>query len=246
MPMPDTDLLVARDAVTLRARVEAKIRAAIASGRFKAGQRLVEREMCELLGVSRPLVREALRQLEAEKLIVTVPHRGPMVAGLTIEEARQLYAVRAMLEGFAGRSSAANASPQQIQRIKLSVDRLKHAIAALGAATDAELMEARSGFYDALTAFYDAFLDSCGNDTAHQLIKALHNRVTFIRATVHPGRLPQLVKEIRKIYDRIAARDPAGAEAACILHVESAAKVAIGALAALGAPQTLHAANRVA
>ncbi len=72
-PMNEMNLRIPRQAATLRLLVEDRIREAIASGHFRPGQRLVERELCEQIGVGRTSVREALRQLEAEGLVVTVP-----------------------------------------------------------------------------------------------------------------------------------------------------------------------------
>ena len=86
------------DVPTVRAMVAQKLRAAIMSGTLKPGQRLVERELCEMTGVSRPSIREALRLLEADGLVNTVPHRGPVVSTISLEEAKQLYAARAVLE----------------------------------------------------------------------------------------------------------------------------------------------------
>ena len=65
------------DVPTVRSMVAQKLREAIMSGKLKPGQRLVERELCEMTGVSRPSIREALRLLEADGLVTTVPHRGP-------------------------------------------------------------------------------------------------------------------------------------------------------------------------
>src|SRR6202044_153255 len=86
---------------TLRHQVENVLRQAITSGRFAPGARLIERELCETLGVSRTSVREALRRLEAEKLVRSVPHKGPVVAIMSKQEATELYAIRGLLEGFA-------------------------------------------------------------------------------------------------------------------------------------------------
>lgn len=86
---------------TLRHQVENVLRQAITSGRFAPGARLIERELCETLGVSRTSVREALRRLEAEKLVRSVPHKGPVVAIMSKQEATELYAIRRLLEGFA-------------------------------------------------------------------------------------------------------------------------------------------------
>jgi DNA-binding GntR family transcriptional regulator len=92
--MSSTELQIVRKSATLRLLVEDKLRSAIATGRFKPGQRLIERELCELTGVGRTSIREALRQLEAEGLVTTIPHRGPSVSTISLDEARQLYSVR--------------------------------------------------------------------------------------------------------------------------------------------------------
>src|SRR5580658_6629334 len=106
--MSSTELQIVRKSATLRLLVEDKLRSAIASGRFKPGQRLIERELCELTGVGRTSIREALRQLEAEGLVTVASHRGPSVTKITADEAKHLYAVRALLEGYAGRQFALN------------------------------------------------------------------------------------------------------------------------------------------
>ena len=67
---------VERVAAPLRHQVIESIRNAIVTGYFKPGERLLERRLCEMIGVSRTLVREALRQLESEGLIEVVAHRG--------------------------------------------------------------------------------------------------------------------------------------------------------------------------
>ncbi len=78
--MASRSLLVKRDAVPLRNKVVERLRSAISEQRLPQGSRLIERELCEMLGVSRTLVREALRQLEAEGLVTIIPNRGPAVA----------------------------------------------------------------------------------------------------------------------------------------------------------------------
>jgi DNA-binding GntR family transcriptional regulator len=220
--MSDEDLQITKQAATLRLRVEEKLRGAIASGRFKPGERLIERELCGLLGVGRTSVREALRQLEAEGLILTIPHRGPVVASIGREEARQLYAVRALLEGYAARGFAAHADAEQVERLGRAVEALETA-----AAGDSSLL------IKAKTTFYQVLLEGCGNEIVRQLLTGLHNRITLLRSTsmARPGRLPESLREIRGIYELIAARDTDGAEAACIAHVDSAAEAALAVLA---------------
>ena len=101
----DDSFKVARVAAPLRQSVIASLRSAIAAGRFKAGDRLTERDVCEMTGVSRTLVREAFRQLESEGLITVVPNRGPVVSRVTPEQAEGIYQVRRVLEGLASESS---------------------------------------------------------------------------------------------------------------------------------------------
>ena len=113
------------DIPTVRSMVTQKLREAIMSGTLKPGQRLVERELCEMTGVSRPSIREALRLLEADGLVNTVPHRGPVVSTISLEEAKQLYTARAVLEGFAGRECARLHDPVVVRRIGDALTRLK-------------------------------------------------------------------------------------------------------------------------
>src|ERR1700744_6795818 len=112
MQYSDSDLHVPRASTSLRVLVEDRLRQAIRTGVLKPGQRLIERELCELTGVGRTSIREALRQLEAEGLVTTIPHRGPSVSTISLDEARQLYAVRALLEGHAGREFARRRVPE--------------------------------------------------------------------------------------------------------------------------------------
>lgn len=216
------DLQIRWEPATLRLQVEEKLRGAIARGRFRPGERLVERELCALLGVGRTSVREALRQLEAEGLIVTIPHRGPAVATVSVEEARQLYDVRALLEGFAGRMAATVATAAQLEALGRAVEGLEAAAREDGA-----------GLVEAKTLFYRRLLEASGNEVVRQLLTVLHNRVTLLRRTsmTQPGRLLRSLGEIRAIYERIAARDPGGAERACVTHIRNAAEVALAVLA---------------
>src|SRR5262245_9679086 len=88
-------------ATPLRKQAEEGLRKAILSGQYDAGERLKERQLMESLGVSRTLLREALRQIEAEGLVTLVPNRGPVVSVLSYEDAEEIYEVRGILESQA-------------------------------------------------------------------------------------------------------------------------------------------------
>ena len=207
------------DVPTVRAMVAQKLRAAIMSGTLTPGQRLVERELCKMMGVSRPSVREALRLLEADGLVNTVPHRGPMVSTISVEEARQLYAARAVLEGFAGRECARLHDPQMVRRIGDALTRLK------AAAAKGDLV----GCLEAKTEFYAALIGGCHNSFIERMLKPLHDRITLLRITSmsQPKRINKSLREVTAIWRAIQNGDEDRAERCCIDHVKAAAAAAL-------------------
>jgi len=204
---------------TLRHQVENVLRQAIMSGRFAPGARLIERELCETLGVSRTSVREALRKLEAEKLVCNVPHKGPVVAVMSRGEAAELYALRALLEGFAAHEFARLASNEAIARFGDAAKALR----AQAAAQD------RDGVLKAKTALHDVLLDNCGNHLVKEILNSLYSRVNLLRATslMHPDRLPSSLREIDRLYRALKARNAEEAQELARQHVLNAEKAAM-------------------
>jgi DNA-binding GntR family transcriptional regulator len=204
---------------TLRHQVENVLRQAIMSGRFAPGSRLIERELCETLGVSRTSVREALRKLEAEKLVRNVPHKGPVVAVMSREEAAELYALRALLEGFAAHEFARLASNAAIAQFGEAARELRVQASA----------QSQDGVLKAKTALYDVLLDNCGNHLVKEILNSLYSRVNLLRATslMHPDRLPSSLREIDKLYKALKARNADDAREIARLHVQNAEKAAM-------------------
>jgi DNA-binding GntR family transcriptional regulator len=220
--MDETAFHIPRQAATLRTMVEDRLRSAILTGHFEADQRLVERELCQLFGVGRTSVREALRQLEAEGLVTTVPHRGPTVSKVEYDDAEQIYAVRALLEGYAGEQFARHASAEEIANLAKAVADIEEAANSQDAK---ELLVAKDEFYSIL-------LDGCGNAIVKQMLSLLHNRVNLLRSKslMQPGRLAKSVSEIQEIFEAIKARDATKAGAASRHHVEMAARTVLSHL----------------
>ena len=207
------------DVPTVRAIVARKLRAAIMSGNLKPGQRLVERELCEMMGVCRPSIREALRLLEADGLVNTVPHRGPMVSTISLEEARQLYAARAVLEGFAGRECARLHDPAVVRKIGEALGRLKIALA------ESDMI----AVLEAKTDFYAALIGGCRNAFIERMLKPLHDRITLLRITSmsHPKRVNKSLREVTAIWRAIQSGDEDLAERCCVDHIKAAAVAAL-------------------
>ena len=217
-----TPFAISHIAAPVREQVEAQLRQAIVTGHFLPGERLIERELCTLLGVSRTSLREALRQLESDGLVTNIPHKGVVVATMTRAEAEEIYQVRAVVEGLAGRLCAEQLTNVLEETLKTAMEQIEVAQQAkdLGA-----LVAAKEQFYQVL-------LSSCGNRTAGVVLQSLHDRIASLRALTltQPGRAEASVAEMRRILSTILAQDGNAACRACIEHVEQAALVAAAVL----------------
>lgn len=213
-----SNLAVRRDDLTLSSRLVSAMRRAILDGSLEPGRHLKERELCEMFQVSRSLLREAVQKLVAEELITVVPHRGLTVSMLDRQAARDLYKVRAVLEGLACAEFAENAEEadrEQLFAIAAQLDRLSENDPPQA------LVEAKNDFYRCL-------LTGCKNETLAQMFTQLNNRIVQLRrlSLSQRGRLPVTLREIAAIIDAIRRRDAPGARRLAEEHVASAAKVA--------------------
>jgi DNA-binding GntR family transcriptional regulator len=226
-PKGDTAFQVARMAAPLRHGVTESIRNAIALGRFKAGDRLPERELCELTGVSRTLVRETLRQLESEGLITVVPHRGPVVASLSPQQAHGIYQVREELEGLACQLFASGATEEQRQALRRAFTNLKKAYKA---SDPLPRLQAKNYFYDCL-------FEGSGNEALGISLRMLNSRIMLLRAMSlqAKGRSQSSIAELTEIVEALEERDPKRARKAAVHHVREAAKAAIALMDASSA-----------
>ncbi len=207
---------------SIRASVEDGLRKAIMSGEFPPGTHLSDRLLCTRFGASRSIVREAIRPLETEGLVILAPHRGPFVASLSVAEAVQIYEVRGALEALAGQGFAERASDEERAALRRIFERL----AATG--------DDRADLLPLKRDFYAVLLRGCRNSYAERLLGQMLNRVNLLRAASmsEAGRLPHTIQELRRIVEAIEARDGEGAAAACRDHVRSALAAALRVLRA--------------
>lgn len=213
---------VAAVAAPVRSKVVETLRHAITGGRFAPGQRLVEKDLCDLLGVSRPSVREALRELESEGLITTVPNRGPLVTKLSARDAAGIYEARGVLEALAAKLFAERASDGEVAQLAASVDALEAAYAT----NDVE------GILVSKRAFYEVLLAGSQNVVIPSLLRTMNARITQLRrvSLSSPERLPGSIAEIRAVLEAIRGRDPEAAFQASLRHIESASRAALAKL----------------
>jgi DNA-binding GntR family transcriptional regulator len=209
-----------RVAAPLREQVISALRQAILSFELKPGQRLVERELIEQLGVSRTTIREALRELTSEGLVTVVPQRGAMVSAPSLDEAADLYKVRVVLESLVVELFVERATD-------LEVDRLRHTVSEFGGVSTAttdirEILAAKDRFYAVLVA-------GARSTAIQQLLESIQARVQLLRATSlsELGRPLEVVQELQAVVEAIAARDARRAADLCAEHIRKASVTAL-------------------
>jgi phosphonate utilization transcriptional regulator len=196
---------------SLPALVQQELERMILAGELPAGSKLNEAAIAERLGVSRGPVREAFRALEESGLVRLEKNRGVFVRQIPVEEADEIYELRAVLDEFVGRRLAQSASPEQVRELSARVDRMERA-AARG---DVET------YLDTNVAFHDRLVELAGNAKLLGLYRRLVNELHLFRhaSLAQGGVLPISTREHREIVECIAAGRPAAAGRALYGHV---------------------------
>lgn len=198
----------------LRDVVVESIRQAIISGQFPPGMRLMELQLAEEMGVSRTPVREAIRKMELEGLVVMIPRRGAYVADISIKDINEVYEVRTALDVLSAGLAAERIDKSEIQEMRELL------------AEEAALVEARDypKIIDNDTAFHDVIYRASGNTRCMNIISNLREQITAIRgrSMPYPGRVEIMLKEHRAIFGAIAAGKVEKAQEAVRTHMENA------------------------
>lgn len=224
LPAPARAPRRSRPSVPVREQTVNALREAILSLELKPGQRLIEREFIDRYGVSRTTFREALRELASEGLVTVVPQKGARVAAPSLEEATDLYALRASLESLIVGRFIDRATDAEVADLRATIDEFDRAVART---TDTkELLDAKEGFYRVLLA-------GARSAVLEQTLNSIQARVRTLRSRSlsKPGRAVETAHELRAIVDAIALRDVATAAALCAAHVHAAGRIALADLA---------------
>ncbi|MEI3856319.1 MULTISPECIES: GntR family transcriptional regulator [unclassified Ensifer] len=203
---------------TLREIALERMRRAIISGLFEPGERLVERALCDQLGVSRSVIREVIRHLEAEGLVEMLAKQGPIVAKLSWDDARQIYDIRAALEATAVADCARAANSDVKAKLRVALNELDR--------TSSE--NSPPGILDATTEFYRIIFETAGHNIAWDIVSRLNSRISRLRVMTlsTANRTVSGPAQIREIFAAIEKNDPEAAAAACRSHVGAAAAIA--------------------
>ncbi|QEN86497.1 GntR family transcriptional regulator [Labrys sp. KNU-23] len=223
-PLQESAIRVERPNKTLRELALDKVRDAIVDGYFRPGDRLVERDLCAQLGVSRTVVREVLRHLESEGLVANVPNKGPMVAMLDLDEAKQIYEIRGALEGMVARLCAERRDPAIADALDISLKGIRQCYAR----------KDMPGVLAHTSAFYQTMFSTVDRHVAWGVVNLLTGRINHLRSMTIKTRNRDVEgpAQMAKIVEAIRAGDGQAAYQAAIDHVTRACAIAEAVLTA--------------
>ncbi|MBO5358977.1 MAG: GntR family transcriptional regulator [Clostridia bacterium] len=199
--------------VSLADQVFEHLETDILSGKYQRGDILTENHLCEILGVSRTPIREALRRLQQEHLIVETG-KGSQVLGISEDDLRDIYIIREQLEGLAAKMAAENASAEDINELKSALE-LQEFYLAKQNSEQIRLMDNR---------FHEILYKISGSHVFYNTLLPLHKKVQKYRkvSLQSQSRANESVAEHREILNAIINHDAAAAEAFTAQHVKNA------------------------
>ncbi|MEO8137975.1 MAG: phosphonate utilization associated transcriptional regulator [Betaproteobacteria bacterium] len=201
-PTPSTAAIALLRTHSLATLAHRELERMILAGDLPAGGKLNEADVAGQLGISRGPVREAFRALEESGLVRVEKNRGVYVRQISVDEADQIYDVRAGLDELIGRRVAEHATPEQLTHLRGLVARMESAAAAKNT----------SDYYAANISFHDALAQYAANQKLLDMYRRLVNELSlYRRKTIERGGaiLPTSMREHKKIVEAIAARDGA-------------------------------------
>ena len=190
------------------------LREAITSGILQPGERLMETQIAEELGVSRTPVREAIRKLELEGFVIMMPRRGTYVADLSMKDINEVFEIRTSLEVLAAGLAAERITEEELEQLNRLLVKISEYIEA--------------GDLDKIVetdvAFHDILYRASRNNRLVAIINNLREQTSRFRSISlgHPGRLQETLKEHRRLVDAISQRDPELAQQMAHEHMENA------------------------
>ncbi|MGI6649613.1 MAG: GntR family transcriptional regulator [Bacillota bacterium] len=210
----------------LREIVFESLREAIINGVLKPGERLMEVQLAEEMGVSRTPVREAIRKLELEGFVIMVARKGAYVAGISMKDVVDVFEIRAALEGLAASLAAERITDEEKEEMERLLVRKAACVEA--------------GDYDSLTEidteFHELLYKASRNERLMQIISNLREQINRFRmvSLAFPGRGREALEEHKKMAEAIAERDAALAQALAQEHIENAENALLEAMQKTG------------
>lgn len=188
------------------------LKTSIITGRLPPEKQLIEREICDKLGVSRTPVREAFRQLSSEGLVDFLPGCGVVVSAMTKEKAEELYQLKEALECMAAKLCAERATEEHIRSMAACINQHGQAYVDVEplAAADLDLQ------------FHVMILEGAASPMLEQRARELllQTRRLSQLAVYDPDKTPEFIKQHETILAAISAHRPEAAAAAVSAHIK--------------------------
>ena len=196
---------------SLASVVQQEVERAILAGEYAPGTKLTEAMLAQKLGVSRGPVREAFRMLEEAGLVRTEKNRGVFVRDIPMDEAVEIFDLRAAMDELVGRQLAAHITPAQLKEVRALVDAMEKAVKAQDA-YNYHLLNLR---------FHDRLVEMAGNRKLTAIYRKLIKELSLFRRLnlADSWLLPNSASEHRQILKAIAGGDPDAAGHAMFQHV---------------------------
>jgi phosphonate utilization transcriptional regulator len=190
--------------------VQQEIERAILAGEYPPGSQLIEVTLAEKMGVSRGPIREAFRMLDEAGLVRTEKNRGVFVKAIPIEEAIEIFDLRAAMDQMVGRKLATEATPQQLKELRELVDAMKKAAKA----------DDTYQYHLLNLKFHDRLVEMTGNSKLVAIYRKLIKELSlFRRLNLSEGwKMPVSANEHQKILKAIASKDADAAGQAMYEH----------------------------
>lgn len=189
------------------------LRKAILTGQLKPGERLMEVHLANRLGVSRTPIREAIRKLELEGLVIMIPRRGAEVARITEKSLKDVLEVRRALDALSVELACDRITQEDISRLLEACRAFERAVRE----GDASVIASED------VALHDIIVEATGNVRLQQLVNNLSEQMYRFRFVYikEESRHDNLIAEHREIYESIVSRDKERAAAAARLHIDN-------------------------
>lgn len=198
----------------LRELVFKVLKEAIITGELNPRERLMEVQLAEDMGVSRTPVREAIRKLELEGLVVMVPRKGAYVADISVKDAAEVFEIRWAIEGLAASLASQRITDAEISELEKALDDIEKAVET----SNIEMIIKKD------TEFHNILFNSTRNERLAQIISNLKQQIYRFRVESfkNPERFKNTIKEHKAIIDAIRERDADKAEKITKKHIKKA------------------------
>lgn len=198
----------------LRELVFESLREAIIGGQLRPGERMMEIQLAEEMGVSRTPVREAIRKLELEGLVVMIPRKGAYVAGLSLKDITDVFEIRRAVEGLAAELAAERITDDELETLE------RYLVIIAEQIEEGDLNKV----VETDTKFHTLLYQASRNNRLTQIINNLREQIQRFRTTslAYPGRMKNALEEHRRIVEAISSRDGEQARRIAQEHIENA------------------------